>query len=178
MLLPVNRLNLKLWTLRKPGLSLYGLARRNQSPQPFYGVTIISTVGPRCKHFSKCSFRCAPNVLSCAPTAQFTKSCWMCLAFSSCGYTVKKKKKKSTKIPHLTAPAFPLSPQPVGPGMLGPEIRCMQTGAALGLYLVWSLQDTGLILNMVSCQSMALLTSNAKSAPSLSTLASCLWQKW
>lgn len=95
MLLPVNWLNLKLWTLRKPGLSLYGLARRNQSPQPFYGVTIISTVGPRCKHFSKCSFRCAPNVLSCAPTAQFTKSCWMCLAFSSCGYTVKKKKKNN-----------------------------------------------------------------------------------
>lgn len=49
---------------------------------------------------------------------------------------LKKKKKKSTKIPYLTAPAFPLSPQPVGPGMLGPEIRCMQTGAALGLYLV------------------------------------------
>jgi len=59
-----------------------------------------------------------------------------CALHSAAVAILLKKKKKTTKIPYLTAPAFPLSPQPVDPGMLGPEIRCMQTGAALGLYLV------------------------------------------
>lgn len=74
----------------------------------------------------------------------------MYLAFGSCGYTVQKK-----NTPYLTAPACPLSMQPVGLGTLGPEIMCMQTGVALGLHPVCLCQDTGLTLNVVSGWSLA-----------------------
>lgn len=161
----------------------------SQSPQPFYGVTVTNTVGPRCKRFSKCSCRCAPNVLSCAPTAQFAKSCWMYLAFGSCGYIAQKTL-------YLTAPACPLSTQPVGLGMLGPEVMCgVYSGRCgprspscvimPGLCLPTA-QHAGLILNVISVLSMACFLSTewfrtvqlCQIRPKAHlTPASCLWER-
>lgn len=84
--------------------------------------------------FSKCSCRCTPNVLSCAPAAKFAKSCWIYLAFGSCGYIAKKHWADSS--------ACPLSTLPAGLGKLGLEtVECSQAGVAQDVCSVWPCQD-------------------------------------
>lgn len=113
----------------------------------------------------------------------------MYLAFSSCGYTAQKTL-------YLTAPAWPLSTQPVGLGILGPEIMCgVYSGRcgprSLSCVIVPGLclptaQHAGLILNVISVLSMACCLSTewfrtvqlCQIRPKVHlTPAFCLWQR-
>jgi len=113
----------------------------------------------------------------------------MYLAFGSCGYIAQKT-------PYLTAPACPLSAQPVGLGMLGPEIVCRVYSGRCGprspsCVIVPGLclppaQHTGLMLNVISVLSMVccLSTEQFRTVQLCQirlkvhlTPASCLWQR-
>lgn len=80
----------------------------------------------------------------------------MYLVFGSCGYIAQKT-------PYLTAPACPLSTQPVGLGMLGPEIMCRVHSGAFKISVLCDRARTGLatvqharlILIMIPVLSMA-----------------------
>lgn len=80
----------------------------------------------------------------------------MYLVFGSCGYIAQKT-------PYLTAPACPLSTQPVGLGVLGPEIMCRVHSGTFKISVLCDRARTGfatvqharLILIMIPVLSMA-----------------------
>lgn len=186
ILLSVNWITLKPQIPHKPQLFLYGLATRSYGPQPLYGVSLTNTVGPRCKCFSKCSCRCTPNALSCAPTAQFSKSCRMYLAFSSCGCIAKKHWVWQLCLPSVYTASWPGQAWPwdsgVQSGRCGP--RRLSCVTMPGLCLLTA-QRTGLIPNVIPVLPMACYLSAeqfwtlqlCQIRPKLYlTLASCRWQ--